>query len=119
MWIIDYVRAYGWKPNWSASSQGWLSREIYMKRETNGVDGISDSSRGVYPNPAIGNVTVSETAPILWIKIYALTGAEVMSQDCSGSESSADIDVSALPSGHYILVSATVSGIQRHRLIKR
>ena len=114
-----YVRAYGWEPNWSASSQGWLSREIYMKRETNGVDGISDSSRGVYPNPAVGNVTVSETAPILWIKIYALTGAEVISQDCSGSESSAAIDVSALPTGHYILVSATVSGIQRHNLIKR
>ena len=90
-----------------------------MKRDTNGVDGVSASTSGIYPNPAIGSVMVSESSPILWIKIYALTGAEVMSQDYSSSESSADIDVSALPSGHYILVASTVSGLQRHRLIKK
>lgn len=114
-----YVQAYGWKPDWSASSQEWLSSRIYMKRDTNGVDDISVPGCGIYPNPAIGSVLVSEASPILWIKIYALTGAEVRSQDCSGSESSAYIDVSALPSGHYILVASTVSGLQRHRLIKK
>ncbi|MDE6523865.1 MAG: thiol protease/hemagglutinin PrtT [Muribaculaceae bacterium] len=116
---VVFVQAYGWKPDWSAASQGWLGKEIYMKRVANGVTEIVDAKGRIYPNPAMTDVTISEVAPIRSVRIYALTGVEVINCRFSGSESIVKVDVSSLSSGHYIVEVNTNAGTECHRLLKK
>ena len=62
----------------------------------------------VMPNPAAGQVTIVSSFGLRSVDIYSMTGTLVMRQDLSGYAQ--QMDISALPSGTYLLVISTPAG---------
>ena len=62
----------------------------------------------VMPNPASGQVTIASSFGLRSVDIYSMTGTLVMRQDLSGYAQ--QMDISALPSGTYLLVISTPAG---------
>lgn len=54
-----YIRAYGWKSDWSDTSLGWIGRQVYVKRTSSGVD----------------NIEINDDAPV---EYYNLQGLKVI-----------------------------------------
>lgn len=113
-----YIRAYGWNSDWSAESLGWIGRAVYVKRTSSGVSSIADGQSRLYPNPAIDLTTIKAKSMIRNIEVYSLTGIKMIDIPGNGNDSM-DMDVSALPAGHYIVMVNAADGVERHRLIKK
>ena len=62
----------------------------------------------VMPNPASGQVTIASSFGLRSVDIYSMTGTLVTRQDLSGYAQ--QMDISALPSGTYLLVISTPAG---------
>ena len=107
-----YIRPYGWTDN------GWFSKRIFVKHVTSGISEISADGSGIYPNPAVNTTTVSARSVINGIDVYSITGTKVMCTGDFGSER-AELDITSLQPGHYIVIVKTADGTESHRLIKR
>ncbi|MEL6810760.1 MAG: spondin domain-containing protein [Bacteroidota bacterium] len=70
-----------------------------------GVDDLSKNEVALFPNPAKGSVTISNTAPLQSVRIYNALGSEVLSLT-NMNTTSKEIDLNGLSSGVY-LVKAT------------
>jgi len=71
----------------------------------------------VYPNPTNGMVYLNAQENILHISITDMTGKEVMSVDNSGLQ--AQINISGLATGHYIMKITTDKTVATQQIIKR
>lgn len=114
-----YLQAYGYKSDLSTGSNGWIGRKVYVKRTTGDVGIIEAGHTGIYPNPASSIASVRSNSGIETVKIYSLTGAEVMSVAFNGSENVVELNVDGLIPGHYAAVVKTTEGIETYRLIKK
>lgn len=115
-----YIMSYGWTSDWVHTSSAWFGKELYLKRTANGVDGITKDARSeLYPNPADSHATVTAKSTIRNVGIFGIAGNLVKEIRVSSGESSAEIDLRGIPSGHYIVTVMTDNGIERHRLIKK
>lgn len=117
------VRLYGFDSSFN-SSLGWIDRMVntlFFKKISSGVDEITaDGAKGrVYPMPADTRVTLEATADVSRVDIYSMSGMLMQSVDVSGSGSCLQLDVEALPAGHYVMSVTTVNGIETYRLMKR
>lgn len=86
--------------------------------------GVSDVTTeaenvGLYPNPAVDNVTVSADASIESVEVYSVSGSLVLSAQFSGNETDEDINVSDLTPGIYVVKVNTAAGAVTERLIKK
>lgn len=75
-------------------------------------DGIS-----LYPNPAISTIHISQQSAIEQINIYNVLGHLVFSQ--KNNSSTADIDISRLADGNYIVEIVNTDGRTSHRLVAK
>jgi len=81
----------------------------------NGVTSIAKipegKNIGLYPNPATNtlNVSVSNTFGKGVLKVYDMTGKELLSQTVSSVTSS--INISVLPAGNYVLKATNTQGL--------
>ena len=112
-----YIRAFGWKSDWSAESLGWIGRSVYVKRTSTGVEDIAARKSRLYPNPAVDITTVEALSAIRNIEVYSLAGLKMLDISGDGSDSMT-VNVSVLQPGHYIIIVHTADGIERHRLLK-
>lgn len=116
---LCYIHAYGYDPDWDENKvYGWVGDKIYVKRTTSGIEDMTATKSGIYPNPADDAVTVTANANINTIDIFSLSGTKMRSLHLN-TGSSAEISVGDLTSGHYILVVTTSNGTERLRLIKK
>lgn len=107
-----YLWWYGW------TTGTFFSQRIYVKHLATGINEIAADNSGIYPNPAVSTTTVTAKAPISAVDVYSISGAKVMS--VSGCDSqSAELNVSGLQPGHYIVTVKTAEGVESHRLIKK
>lgn len=113
-----YVNLYGWDSTMSGPGQGWLPQKLYFKRVTSGVSDVEAARSGIFPNPAVSTATVTAKARIEAIDVYTVTGSRVMSVAGNGTEA-AEVNVSALRPGLYIVTATTAAGTETFRLIKR
>lgn len=114
-----YIRAYGWKPDWSGESLGWIGRQVYVKRVESGIEAPEAAVSRIYPNPAYSDLTIEAESEIKNVSVYSLTGAELLKVASDAKERKQNLNVSTLQAGHYIVIVVTENGIERHRLIKR
>lgn len=115
---LAFVQAYAFATGSSNKDFGWCGPEIYVKRTTSGIEGLSADKWGIYPNPATDNVTVEADSSIGSIDIFSVSGTKVKSLK-SLQGNSVSISVEDLASGHYILVVGTTTGTKNMRLIKK
>jgi len=71
----------------------------------------------VYPNPTNGNLLINAKENIENIKVINLAGQEVMTVDNNGLN--AQLDLSNLPSGAYILKIATDQTVATYQIVKK
>ena len=71
----------------------------------------------VYPNPTNGNLLINAKENIVNIKVMNLAGQEVMSVPNDGLN--AQLDLSNLPSGAYILKIATDQTVATYQIVKK
>ena len=111
---LKYDQRYFFKlmPVENASGTPTLATTLHFTTLLNvGVPQVQANDVRVYPNPANNMLYISNIAGISHVDIYSVVGTRVISvQDFPNSRGQAGIDVSALPSGIYIL---RMSGIQK------
>lgn len=69
-----------------------------------------------YPNPVKNNLTLRSELKIKTISIYNITGQQILFKNIN--DSNTNIDISALPSGIYLLQVENAKSIQSIRIIK-
>jgi len=84
---------------------------------TAGIKNISKSSLVVYPNPATGSVTVKNDDAISQITVSNVLGQMVMMQ--KANDIIAQVDMTSLPAGTYILNVTTAAGTAASKVIKQ
>jgi len=81
-----------------------------------GVDDFTNSSFKFYPNPVKDILNISNSAIIKTIIVYNMLGQEILSQSIGSS--AAQIDLSALPSGNYLVKASSETTVQTFKIIK-
>lgn len=80
-----------------------------------GIDEVENIKVSAYPNPTCGLLTVSASENITLIEVFGVNGTLVRSLRCSGN--SADVDLSDLQAGTYMLSVHTSIGIAHERVV--
>ncbi|MFT4682216.1 MAG: hypothetical protein ACI9YU_002072 [Flavobacteriales bacterium] len=75
----------------------------------------------VYPNPFVRSINISSEEDLELIKVYSLSGAEVASQMVGTNQRSAQLDLSDLSQGQYLLRVQAIgaSEASTYKLIKQ
>jgi hypothetical protein len=84
---------------------------------TAGIKSVSQNNLLVYPNPSNGIITVKNNAAISQITVSNLLGQRVITQ--TANDSTAQVDITSLPVGTYILQVATATGNATSKIIKQ
>jgi len=89
----------------------------YENMLISGIEDISNSGFSIYPNPTIGKITFNNTQTnIQLLRVVTLTGKTVFEKkEVLPGET---IDISALPSGVYILNIRTDEGVMIKKAVK-
>jgi hypothetical protein len=64
----------------------------------------------IYPNPATTNLTIESRTPLAQVWVRDVAGRRVITQTLKQVQGDTRIDVSALPSGIYLLEVLTQNG---------
>ena len=103
-----------------------LNGSVYVLRVPgNGSDGMVDrsneefnaSSLKVYPNPVNGILNVSNIANINDIEVFNLLGQKVSSVKANATD--AQVDMSALTQGTYIVRITTADSVETVKVVKQ
>jgi len=84
---------------------------------TAGIKSVSQNNLLVYPNPSNGVITVKNNAAISQITVSNLLGQRVITQ--TANDSTAQVDITSLPVGTYILQVGTATGTATSKIIKQ
>lgn len=106
---IDYIRIYN-----QALNNAQVSLLYANPNLSNAEISIANKSFILYPNPAADAVSVSLETELKQIEIYSLQGQKVL------TSSQAEINISNLPSGLYLVKVEDVHGsVSTQKLIKK
>lgn len=64
----------------------------------------------IYPNPATTNLTIESRTPLAQVWVSDVAGRVVWQETLRSAQSDRNIDVSALPSGIYLVAAITEDG---------
>jgi hypothetical protein len=78
---------------------------------------FTEVSVSVFPNPATNKVNVASAEMIRTVNIYDLNGSLISSEQISATQ--AEVNISELPDGCYILEAVTENGNSRSRIVKQ
>jgi hypothetical protein len=97
-----------------------LARFIYFNFTPQGVgiqedDGLS--SAHIWPNPTLGQLTITSTKPLLTVAVMDMLGRVLLSEHDYGSNTMA-IDLSHLPAGIYVVHAQTEAGRWAQRVVR-
>ena len=103
------------------SLDAWLT-DVYWGQfadkyyeDCNGIADTPDTAIAVYPNPASSRLTIGGVEGKGMAELVNAAGQTVLSRQINGNP--AEIDVSALPRGHYFLRLHTSQSIVTHKVI--
>ena len=82
-----------------------------------GIDEVQAPKVMLSPNPTTGMLTVSCEVEIEEVDFYDLQGRCTLSRECNGT--SAVLDLTALPTGSYVIVAHTAKGLATRTVEKR
>lgn len=94
--------------------------DIILFRQYNATWSVGENttvSCSVYPNPASDLIQVESAEPVESYELYSITGALVLRSDVGAKDFG--IDVSALPTGTYLLKMRSEGLTQTRRIVKR
>ena len=89
----------------------------FVVLDPSGVDSMTANS-SVYPNPIVGNVTVTAVSPIVSVELFSVDGRRMLTAQADG-QTSLNMDLSQVPSGVYVVMVRTENGTERHRVIRK
>jgi hypothetical protein len=103
------------------SLDAWLT-DVYWGQfadkyyeDCNGIADTPETAIAVYPNPASSRLTIGGVEGKGMAELVNAAGKTVLSRQINGNL--AEIDVSALPRGHYFLRLHTSQSIVTHKVI--
>ena len=82
-----------------------------------GVDTVSFSGLKVYPNPTTGILSISNAATVTNISIYTLIGQKVFEKELNSQN--ADINLSSLSAGTYLLKLEAEEAVKTLKIVKQ
>lgn len=95
----------------------WFQVDNFVVEEiVSDVSGITDPAHQIYPNPSTGFIQI-ETAEIQQVSCFDLSG-KLMHQQNENSTDQVELNLNGVPSGNYLLVIQTASGVI-HEYIQR
>jgi hypothetical protein len=106
-----------------ANGWGWCIEDLHIGPLIDNVEDISMPQTVIYPNPGNGRVTIRQIGELaqkpLKYSIFNSTGTRLITDYTDGSDDMS-IDISAYPSGIYLIVLYRENGIQtlKYYLIK-
>lgn len=100
----DTVRFF--VPNWDTTGTEPIAVETAVDRSTH-----------LMPNPTNDKVTVVSTYQLQKVELFGIDGKRIASYPADGL--SAELDLSAYPSGTYIVRATTSAGVTTKRLVKK
>lgn len=116
--IGEYSRVQDASGSWAEKSP---FDGIYLfEGECNDILAVENNeyiSMKVYPNPATNKINLTSENPLGKIALYNLLGQEVLQMESESNK--AEINISHLPSGTYILKSESLNHSQTHKIIKK
>lgn len=102
-----------------ALNYGVIGNPIYFQKGLTGIEQIKAEDVGIWPNPAVSNVTLTVDRPIERIDIFSLSGAPANRVD-GAMQTSVEFNVDTLPPGLYIVKATCHDGsVRSYKLIKR
>jgi hypothetical protein len=103
------------------SLDAWLNDQYWGQfadkyyEDCNGIADTPEMAIAVYPNPASPRLTIGGVDGKGMAELVNAAGQTVLSRPINGNP--AEIDVSALPRGHYFLRLHTSQSIVTHKVI--
>jgi len=82
-----------------------------------GTGGFSNNTFTYYPNPVKSILNVSNNAAIRSVSVFNMLGQQVLTRSIGSN--SGQIDLSALPSGNYVVKATSDSAVQAFKIIKK
>lgn len=93
---------------------------FFTAGDASGIEEVTATNFGVFPNPATDAVTITAPAAITGADIFDIAGALRASYDGSDESDRLSINISNLATGNYLLRVTTTSGaVKTLRLIKK
>ena len=101
---IDLAWAKFSSASFALAYHGGSNRGVLLNTATTlGVDKFSLDSAQLYPNPTEGDFTVKTTTSLTKVSIYTLTGVFVKAIEVENSEDNAEVNITGLQSGVYLI----------------
>lgn len=101
---IDFAWARMSSATYGLAYHGGANRDVTLDRTfTLGTDSFSLNDSQLYPNPSNGNFTVLAKTNLTKINVYTITGGFVKSIEVTDNAINAEINVSGLETGVYLV----------------
>ena len=105
------------RSEWSDTIRFFVPGDTTSTDPTEGISNVVERYTYLMPNPASGQVSVMSSFRIDRVEIYTLAGQRILQENAAGL--SAQIDISALAQGTYIVRTYTNRGVSNKRLVVR
>lgn len=101
---IDFAWARMSSATYGLAYHGGANRDVTLDRTfTLGTESFSLNDSQLYPNPSNGNFTILAKTNLTKINVYTITGGFVKSIEVTDNAINAEINVSGLETGVYLL----------------
>ncbi|RZJ73060.1 GEVED domain-containing protein [Flavobacterium sp.] len=81
-----------------------------------GTGDFTDAQFNFYPNPVKNILHISHTTSVKTVTVFNMLGQKLLSQDAGST--SVEIDLSALPSGHYLVKATSDNAVRTFKIAK-
>ena len=108
----------------SASIDNFSNGTVYKYIKLGEAAGIGDvavsgAEASVFPSPAVDVVTVSAPVGVCGVKVFSLSGAQLISAGYDGSSADVSLSLGSLPAGVYVAAVTDAAGVTANiRIIK-
>ena len=103
------------RSEWSDTIRFFVPGDTTSTDPTEGISNVVERYTYLMPNPASGQVSVMSSFRIDRVEIYTLAGQRILQENAAGL--SAQIDISALAQGTYIVRTYTNRGVSNKHLV--
>lgn len=93
----------------------WFQLDNFVMEEpVSGLSQINEPTHQIYPNPSNGFIQI-ETAEIQQVSCFDLSGRLIHQQNANRTDQ-VELDLNGIPSGNYLLIIQTASGVIHERI---